>query len=473
MANAIATLRNSFARGAATTFRYPLYGSLTGGLGGNAATWNDWLTNRLLPGSDYDYVAEAGDLWKNTVVSAALAFAMRTFPEPELIVKRTVPDDDSEDPNGVRDLEVRQHPLLDLINEPNEDDDDATSVAQMYALDYNAWGRHYWLLLRNTAGRVVGFQPIPQRMMQPAGDPSGVRRVAAYIYFRDGQRVPYDPRDVVHFRFGRDPNNIRNGFQPLEGACRDICTENELATLAAAVARNHGVVPYVVSPMATDVDAVMPRDQKDQLQEEFDGRTRDRRGKTMVLRRAFRVDRIGLSPDEMMSDKARAIAVSRILGPLGIDAMVLGLPSETRTFNNMGEAMTGAYEHNIIPTGDAYATRITQTFRREPGYLAPNERLAWDYSGVTALRDQRAVLMKIWGDFYKVGACTRLEAKMRCGLPYNKVRDNVYVQEITPVRGAAGDILETEEADGIEQAQKPTGSQISKMIADWGGNGRH
>lgn len=312
-------------------FRYPVWGS-TGVGGGGYATWNDWLINRLLPGTDFDYVTEAGDIWKNAIVSSALRFLMSTFPEPALVVKRTIDDPDKEDPNGVTEIDVRDHPLLELLEYPNEDGDDSTALEQAFALDFNLWGAHYWLRIRNTAGRVVGLQPIPYKMMAPVADPRGIRRVGAYVYFLEGKRVYYKPEDVVHFRFGRDPHNVRNGFQPLTGACRDICTENELATLAASVARNMGISPYVISPMSTDEEAIIPKEQATALEERFDGKTRERRGLVTVLKRAMRVDRIGFSPDELMADKARDTACTRILGPLGLDPMVIGMPSPSKTF---------------------------------------------------------------------------------------------------------------------------------------------
>jgi phage portal protein BeeE len=449
----LTTIRDRIAKGKANTFRYPI-NSGGSASGSGYASWNDWLVNRLLPSTDFDYVTEAGELWKNAVVSSCLRFLLSTFPEPSLIVKRMVPDPDSETPGGMTEEDVDDHPLLELLSYPNDDDDDSTALAQAFCIDYNLFGNAYTLMLRNGAGRVTGLQPISYNQMQPVADKTGQKRVAWYAYLIDGQAIPYATEDIIHDKFGRDPANIRKGFQPLIGACRDICTENELSTLAASVARNMGIVPYLVSPAATDIDAVIPKDQKEQLEEKFASRTRDKRGTTMVMQRAFKVDRIGLSPDELMADKSRAVAVSRICGALGLDPMVVSLPSDSKTYSNYAESLTAAYHHNIVPVGDAYCTKRTRVFRKEPGYLQPNERLAWDYSKVAALQENEDAKFKRWGDLYKVGGCTRLQLKQALGLPYEESRDDVYIQEITPVGGGASD---------LEDAEKDPAA-VAKMI---------
>lgn len=458
MAGALTTIRNRISKSRETAFRYPRYSGGASGMG--ASSWFDQLFGRLLQGADYDYVAEAGELWKNAVIAACLRFLLNTFPEPRLVVLRTVQDQDSEDKEGTTEIEVRDHPLLGLMEYPNEDDDDATAMAQAYCMDYNLFGNAYWLKLRNRAGRVTGLQPIPYGMMFPQIDKTGRKRVGEYIYRVDGDFVHYATTEVIQFRFGRDPVNARVGFQSLIGACRDICAENELSVLAASVARNMGIVPYLVSPAETGSEAVIPDKQKVALQEAFDDRTRDNRGRAMIMRRSFKVDRIGLSPDELMADKSRAIAVSRICGALGLDPMVVSLPSDSKTYSNYGESMTAAYEHNIVPTGNAYCTKLTRTFQHdpirgtgEPGFLLPNERLAFDYSKVEAMQENRDLLFKRWGDLYKVGGCTRYEAKHKLGLPGDPVRDDVYVQDLAAAHQQSSLDAQSDMHDAQLQAQ--------------------
>jgi len=45
-----------------------------------------------LPGSQYDYEAAAGDLWRNSAVACCLRWIRVNYPEPVLEVVRKLPD---------------------------------------------------------------------------------------------------------------------------------------------------------------------------------------------------------------------------------------------------------------------------------------------------------------------------------------------------------------------------------------------
>jgi phage portal protein BeeE len=410
-------LHKRFTTALKTFFRFPVYGgqSKWGG------TRLEWLMGKLLPGADFDYIAEAGDLWKNGVVSAFLNFLMCTFPEPRLCVM-TKSSKGEEVANFV-------HPALALFDMPNQDDDDQTSLVQQFIFDYSLWGNSYWLKLRNAVNDVIGFQPITATRIQPYADPTGVRLVGGYSYSVDGKILDYKPEDIIHFRFGRDPENPRKGLSPLIAACRDICAENELATLTASVARNMGIAPYFISPSSDNPEDVIEPDQAKGLMEKLKRLVRDRRGEPMISRRPVKIERLGFSPDELMADKSRAIAVSRIGASFRIDPMVIGLPSESKTYSNLGEAHKAVYDHNLIPAGDAFCTKLTRTLRTE-GLLRPNERLAWNYDLVAALQEDVDALWKRVVAAYTAGVVLRKVALKKLGLDFDEKRDDVYLTDL-------------------------------------------
>ena len=426
----LANIKQTLQRGASSsTFRFPTFSTgQGGGLGGGYGYWNDWLVANLLPGSDYDYIAEAGDLWKCSVVAACLNFLMNTFCEPRLAIKQIV-----DGQKGVEENWILTDPLLALLNDPNQDDDDLTYLLQTFCMDWNLYGNVYWLLLRNNGGkgRVIGIQYIPRRLMKPIPDPTGERRVAGYAYYIDGKYVMYDAADIVHFKFGSDPNSPREGLSPLLAACRDICTENELSTLAAAVARNMGIVPYLIGPASTDPDAIIDPDTVSALEQKWDARRRDSRGKPIFMRQAYKVDKIGMSPQEMMADETRAVAVSRICAALRVDPMVIGLPSSSKTYANLGEAHRAVYDHNILPMGRMFCERLNRRFRNEPGFRISDTRyLAFDTSLVRALQEDQTALHTMWREDFKAGVVTRAQAKTGIGVKADPADETVYFTDL-------------------------------------------
>jgi phage portal protein BeeE len=377
-----------------TAFRYPIYGQVGGSYGGsNSSMWSEIGNGRLLPGGDFDYLREAGDLWKNAVVGAILNFLMRCMVEPQLHVLAKV---------GTEEAEVAGHPLIALFDTPNEDDDDTNTLVAAYTMDWNIWGNCYYYLLRSGAGKVTGIQHLPRRLVRPVPDMTGRTRVSGYAYWIDGKPILFGKDDVVQHRFGIDPDNPREGLSPLLASCRDICGENSLATLGAAIARNHGIPGYLIQP-ADPIPGISGGADEEAFNVSYLKKFqrfwtqkfgRDRAAEPLVSTARMKIDRLGFSPDELMADKSREIAVSRICAAMGIDPMVIGLPSSSKTYSNLGEAHRAAYDHNIVPNGDSFCSKFTRKFRKEVGYLKANERLAWDYSNVGAMQDDFDALYK-------------------------------------------------------------------------------
>lgn len=450
---ALAVVQRTLSRGASrTTFRYPVYGQ--GGStygGGGGGFWNDTFNGRILPGADFDYLRESGDLWKNAVVGAVLNFLLCCAVEPRLVVKRKV---------GTEEEEVPNHPLIELLENPNDDDDDTNFLVGCYTFDYNLWGNAYYLLLRSGAGKVTGIQYLPRRLVRPIPDKTGVKRVAGYAYWVDGKPILFDTQDVIQFRFGIDPDNPREGLAPLLASCRDICGENSLATMGAAVARNHGIPGYFIQPADPNPNDPIGADKIEEgfakklqrfWQEKFG---RDNAAQPMVVTQRVKIERLGFSPDELMADKSRAVAVSRICAALRIDPMVLGLPSESKTYSNLAESYRAAFNNNIFPNGDSYCSKMTRIFRREVGYLLPNERLCFDYSLVGALQDDMDALYKrlvlaCGGAFMQVN-----EARKRGG--YIEVEGQDRIREPKGNGGAASGSGDDKGGDQTDSASDDT-----------------
>ena len=141
--------------------------------------------------------------------------------------------------------------------------------------------------------------------------------------------------------------------------------------------------------------------------------------------------------------------------------------------SNYQESMTAAYHHNIVPTGDSYCTKLTKTFRwdamrqqGEPGFLAPNERLAFDYSLVEAMQENRdAKHIRYREDFAK-GVCTRYEAKQKLGYAADPERDDVYIQDLAAAQQqTALDAQSEQQQAALGAKPADVGARVRKAIA--------
>ena len=161
---------------------------------------------------------------------------------------------------------------------------------------------------------------------------------------------------------------------------------------------------------------------------------------------ALKVERLGLSPEQMVLDKFRRIPESRLAGALRIPAMTVGLSvgDEQRTFSNYAQSRRAAYEDCLGPMQRRFARQLSKDLLPELGGRS-NERVGWDYTQVIALQDDRIEVyrqstMAVRGGWMKVN-----EARQRAGMAPDPGQD-VYLRglqggapSMTVDSGVAGD----------------------------------
>lgn len=349
---------------------------------GNGSFWG-WL-----PGAQYDYEREAGQLWKNSIVLPCLKWIETNFPESPLIVR--IRNDQGKYET------VADHPLVDLIARPNP----------FYGGDY-LWagtnidiildGNAYWRKIRNAAGDVVQIWWVPSWMIQPVRPRDGSVFISHYDYTVNNRTFPIETSEIVHFRDGVDPENDLRGLSRLKAALREVCTDNECATFSAAIMRNMGVPGVVISPEPNSDpnsrEKNLTKDQRDELgevwQEKFNG---DRRGEPFIFSRPVRITNPGLSPASLSIDVMRRVPEERISAAIGIPAVVVGLGAglARSTYANYKEAREAAYESGIMPRQRIYSLALDVQLLPDFDRLSKNARrlrVGFDLSEVRALQD--------------------------------------------------------------------------------------
>ena len=394
----------------------------------NKMIWG-WAKSKLfmLPGTIIDYVREIGDASNSDVVMAPVQWMMRAFPEAPIGLHRDRGDGEEPEP-------VTKHEVLELLQRPN-DYYTFRTLMQSTVLSYAVDGNAYWMIIRNNLGLPKELWWVPHTYIEPvepAVPEESDEFITHYCYEVPGLGARLiDASEVIHFRFGNDPDNVRKGLSPLKSVFRELYTDSEAANWTAALLRNGAVPGLVVSP---DADKPIPNhkveDVKEYFEDEFTG---DNRGKPHVMRGPTKVTQFGFSPSDMNLRELRKLPEERVCALLGIPPVVAGLGAglDRSTFSNMSEAREMAYESNIIPMQNVFAETLDEQLlpnyrvmdRRKKGKV----RFFFDNSNVRVLQEDENEKAVRWKTRVESGCFTVAEARLAQGAKANKY-DDVYLR---------------------------------------------
>lgn len=336
----------------------------------------------LLKRTRFDYAREVGDMLDASVVMAPIMWLQRALPEANLALRERL--------QGGKLEPVDEHPMLELIRTPNPYYGDIALWAATI-LSYCTDGNAYWVKVRNIAGQVVELWYVPHWMIEPKASIDGSEFLSHYEYTPGtGFGKGYLPvEDVVHFRHGLNPRDLRRGLSPMQGVIREIFADIESSNFVASLLRNMGVPGVVISPkggaMPTpeDVEAT-----KTWFQQTFSG---DGRGGTLVMGAPTEVSQYGFNPQQMELNGARDVAEERVCAALGIPAAVVGFGAglqQTKVGATMEEMRKLAWHNGVLPLGRALVDELQRSLL--PDFAARDRRrleLFWDTDEVLALQE--------------------------------------------------------------------------------------
>ena len=400
----------------------------------------------FLPRTAIDYEREVGDGTKSDIVMAGVHWLMGAFPEAPVILNRLTSDGSPEP--------VLMHDFLALLKRPNP----YYSGEQLWMgieMSYTVDGNAYALIVRNNAGRPAQLWWVPHWMMEPAWDAAGSEFLTHYAYSPPGQKtIRIEAEDVLHFRFGFDPNNPRKGLSPLRTVMRELFTDAEAANYTASFLRN-GAVPSVIVMPKENANIIQSDDNlratKAHLSASFTG---DRRGEPMAIGAPVDIEQFGYNPQEMDLATLRRIPETRAAAVLRLPPIVMGLLSglQFATYANFREAERVAYRANLIPTYRNMAgTLHTQLLSR----FEPNIDLfevQFDTSQIEALQENADERAARWRGLYVDGLAELGEARAEVGLTVDPAVHAIRRVPLAVLEIPAG-----------EQAPPPSGTRSLKQ----------
>ena len=380
-----------------------------------------------LPRTNFDYASQVGDGLGSSVLMSPIKWVQRTFPEAPLVITRL----DDETP-------ILDHALVTKIRKPNDfysGNDLWTGTLYSYIFDGNA----YWRLVRNESTRAITeIWYVPHWMLTPRGDKG---TFIDHYDFRPhaGTLMKLPVEDVVHFRNGINPRNLRLGMSLVMSEFREIFGDDEAANFTASLLRNMGVPGLMVTPdaaagpMRGDMDAI-----KSYLQQQF---TRDKRGQPLAFRSPMKIQQFGFDPNSMDLSALRNIAEERICAALSIPAAVVGFGTgleQTKVGATMTALIGLAWNGCIIPMQKDFAAKIENQLIPEYEPMPMRFNAKFDTSDVAALapnrrEDAETVNIGVQGGWIKVS-----EARAVVGLE-SGAEDDIYLRSIGTIEQSAGE----------------------------------
>lgn len=217
---------------------------------------------------------------------------------------------------------IDNHPLLDLIHRVNPflTGQELMEYTQMW-LDLA--GEAFWIFNLNRMGQPMEIWPVPPNRMKIV--PSKEKFIAGYIYRYGKEKIPFEPEEVLQFKYPH-PLNMYRGLGPVQALAVDLDTESFAAkwnrNFFLNSARPDGVLEMAGQPS---------QEQFDTLKKEWAAGHKGvkRAHRIAVLTGGTTYKQISLSHKEMDFGLLRKGGRDIILGAYGMPLHMLGVEETT------------------------------------------------------------------------------------------------------------------------------------------------
>lgn len=381
--------------------------------------YNEGMVYSRSYSSDYNWEREVGDVLNNSVVMATAKVKMRMFIEAPCVVESL-----NEDNRWAKDWD---HPLMPVLWNPHPLYTQSLFWAENL-LKYDLDGNAYVFIERNLLDEPMYLVPFPYGTCWPVAENGEALSYYKYIAYPGAEEVRIDPRDVIHFRNGYDPNNRLLGMSPFKALVRSVATDNELDLFIATVLRNKGWADFIIGPDGADTE--IDEDEAQKIKDFVEAKTtRDNRGRPLIMSRPFKYETPGLKPADLVLDVLRRIPETRIPGSMGVPSVIANLytGTEAASLSNVRTLREFAYLSGIMPEQTMMAEFVTQKLVPSAPNTFSRTRIRFDTSEVYALQELRHQIHERYCTDFTRGITTRNESRAKLGFkPIEDGKDGFY-----------------------------------------------
>lgn len=311
------------------------------------------------PGIDYEKLAREG-YQQNPIVHHAVDEISKAVSTIPIIAYKG---------KGKKRTEVEEHPILDLLANPNPDQDGVafikawvsnyllTGNAFIERTDENDLRRMELYVLRTDRTRVIP-------------GPDGFAEAYEYTAGGSKRRIEIDldakARPILHDKT-YNPLNDWYGMSPLQPCAWAIDITNEAAAWNLGILRNSGAPSgaFVFAPKEGDTD--LSPDQVAEMRQQIDEMaSHSGRHRPLLLKGGMDWKQMGLNPEQMQYVEGAQHAARQIANTLGIPSQLLNIPGDN-TYSNYQEARQAFYQETVIPMAKRLMAKLTHWFARQLG----------------------------------------------------------------------------------------------------------
>ncbi len=310
------------------------------------------------------------------------------------------------------DRRYEQHPLLSLIERPNQGQGLAELFEGLYA---------QLLLSGNAFVEAVGFDeglPVELHVLRSERMhivPGSDGWPAAYEY-RVGERkhrfaVADGLSPICHVK-AYNPQDDHYGLSPLQAAATALDVHNAAArwskSLLDNAARPSGALVY----KGADGQGALTSDQYDRLLSEMESHHAGagNAGRPMLLEGGLDWRPMGFSPSDMEFQKTKEAAARDISLAFGVPPMLLGIPGDA-TYANYQEANRAFYRLTVLPLVAKVTGALTNWLN---DFAADGAQIRADLDAIPALAAERE---STWRRVSDASFLTDAEKRQLLGLP--------------------------------------------------------
>lgn len=294
-------------------------------------------------------------------------------------------------------IELKNHPLLTLLNHPNP----CMSGAEFFEMVYShklISGNSFVQSVRPSGGRPEELYALrPDRVQVIAGKgclPEGYRYTVGDTVKTFPVNKVTGQSDILHMK-NFHPLNDWYGLSSIEPAAYSIDQHNQAAQWNQALLQN-GARPsgaLIVKGGDKGDGSYLSDNQynhlKGQIDDMYSGAANA--GRPMLLEGGLEWREMSLSPKDMDFIETKNSAARDIALAFGVPPQLLGIQGDN-TYNNMAEARLSLWEQTILPLLDNMASALNNWL--VPQYGEQGLKVTYNVNAISALALRREALWK-------------------------------------------------------------------------------
>jgi HK97 family phage portal protein len=255
----------------------------------------------------------------------------------------------------VKSEEILEHPVLDLIYAPN-DEDSKDSFIKKIDLFLELTGDAFVLVERDSKGLPIQMDVLYSQFMTVQTDGNG--RVTHYSYgipVNGVYQYNFTTEQIIHIKFF-DPNNRYYGISPLQASARSVGLIDAMDTYEEALNLNFGVPSGILKY----TNQKIREEDRSLIETKWNQKFSSvgRAGKTVVTDQDVSFESLGVSPREMQFLDGRKWSREEILACYRLPMAMLLTEGVNRS--NMEQSSINYYKWTVRPRQQLIAQSLTK-----------------------------------------------------------------------------------------------------------------